>query len=75
MNYSSLQDYEKQLKDVKKKYDKLSKQIRRCKSEYQYEIMCEDLEDCRQDMIELQLLIRDLRQQKKLAEIDLMWHM
>lgn len=75
MNYSSLQDYEKQLKDVKKKYDKLSKQIRRCKSEYQYEIMCEDLEDCRQDMIELQLLIRDLRQQKKLAEIDVMWHM
>jgi len=72
MNYSSLQDYEKQLKDVKKKYDKLSKQIRRCKSEYQYEIMCEDLEDCRQDMIELQLLIRDLRQQKKLAEIDVM---
>jgi archaellum component FlaC len=70
MNYNSIQDYEKQLKDVKKKYDKLTKQIRRCKSEYQYEIMCEDLEDCRQDMIELQLIIRDLRQQKKLAEID-----
>jgi len=32
--------------------------------------MCEDLEDCRQDVIELQLIIKDLRQQKKLAEVD-----
>jgi archaellum component FlaC len=70
MNYKSIQEYEKDLKDAKKKYDKLSKQIRKCKSEYQYEIMCEDLEDCRQDVIELQLIIKDLRNQKKLAEID-----
>ena len=70
MNYKSIQEYEKDLKDAKKKYDKLSKQIRKCKSEYQYEIMCEDLEDWRQDVIELQLIIKDLRNQKKLAEID-----
>lgn len=71
MNYKSIQEYEKDLKEAKKKYDKLSKQIRKCKSEYQYEIMCEDLEDCRQDVIELQLIIKDLRQQKKLAEVEL----
>jgi archaellum component FlaC len=70
MNYKTIQEYEKDLKDVKKKYDKLSKQIRRCKSEYQYEIMCEDLEDCRQDIIELQILIAELRNKKKLAEIE-----
>jgi hypothetical protein len=66
----SIQEYEKDLKEAKKRYDKLTKQIRNCKSEYQYEIMCEDLEDCRQDVFELQLIIKDLRQQKKLAEID-----
>jgi archaellum component FlaC len=70
MNYKSIQEYEKDLKEAKKKYEKLTKQIRKCKSEYQYEIMCEDLEDCRQDVIELQLIIKDLRNQKKLAEID-----
>lgn len=70
MNFKSIQEYEKDLKDAKKKYDKLAKQIKRCRSEYQYEIMCEDLEDCRQDVIELQILITELRKQKKLAEID-----
>jgi archaellum component FlaC len=70
MNYKSIQEYEKDLKDVKKKYDKLTKQIRRCKSDYQYEMLCEDLEDCRQDIIELQIIITELRKQKKLAEID-----
>ena len=66
----TIQEYEKDLKDAKKKYDKLAKQIRRCKSEYQYEILCEDLEECRQDVIELQIIITELRKQKKLAEID-----
>jgi predicted nucleic acid-binding Zn-ribbon protein len=70
MNFKTIQEYEKDLKEAKKRYDKLVKQIKRCRSEYQYEIMCEDLEDCRQDVFELQLIIKDLRQQKKLAEID-----
>lgn len=70
MNFKTIQEYEKDLKEAKKKYDKLVKQIKRCRSEYQYEIMCEDLEDCRQDVIELQILITELRKQKKLAEID-----
>jgi len=70
MNYNSIQEYEKQLKDAKKKYDKITKQIRKCKSEYQYEMLCEDLEECRQDVLELQMIISDLRKQKKLAEID-----
>ena len=70
MNYNSISEYEKNLKVAKKKYDKLTKQIKRCKSEYQYEMMVEDLEDTRQDVIELQLIIQDLRKQKKLAEVD-----
>ena len=70
MNFKSIQEYEKDLKDAKKKYDKLTKQIKRCRSEYQHEIMCEDLEDCRQDVIELQIIITELRNKKKLAEID-----
>lgn len=70
MNYNSIQEYEKQLKDAKKKYEKITKQIRKSKSEYQYEMLCEDLEECRQDVLELQMIISDLRNKKKLAEID-----
>ena len=70
MNYKSIQEYEKELKDAKKKHDKITKQIRKCKSEYQYEMLCEDLEECRQDVLELKMIISDLRTQKKLAEID-----
>ena len=70
MNYNSISEYEKNLKVAKKKYDKLTKQIKRCKSDYQYEMMVEDLEDTRQDIIEIQLIIQDLRNQKKLAEVD-----
>ncbi len=66
----TIQEYEKDLKDSKKKYDKLTKQIRRCKSDYQYDILCEDLEDCRQDIIELQTIIIEFRNKKKLVEID-----
>lgn len=71
MNFKSIQEYEKDLKDAKKKYDKLAKQIKRCRSEYQYDILCEDLEDCRQDVIELQIIITELRNKKKLAEIEI----
>jgi hypothetical protein len=66
----TIQEYEKDLKDSKKKYDKLSKQIRRCRSDYQYDILCEDLEDCKQDIIELQTIITEFRNKKKLVEID-----
>jgi hypothetical protein len=71
MNYpKSLQEYEKELKDVKKSYDKLVKQYKRCKSDYQAEIIAEDLEDTRQDLIQLQMIINEIRQKKKLHEYD-----
>lgn len=68
-NFKSIQEYEKDLKDAKKRHDKITKKLRQCKSEYQYEILVEDLEDCRQDVIELQIIITELRNKKKLAEI------
>lgn len=71
MNFKSIQEYEKDLKEAKKRYDKLTKQIKKCKSEYQYEMLCEDLEDAREDVVELQLIIKDLRKQKKLAEVEI----
>lgn len=66
----SLQEYEKQLKIAKKKYDKLCKQYKRCKSAYQAEMISEDLEDTRQDVIELQIILNEIRQEKKLHECD-----
>jgi hypothetical protein len=70
MNYKSIQEYENDLKEEKRRYDKLCKQLRKCKSSYQYEMLSEDVEDCRQDVIELQIIITELRNKKKLAELE-----
>jgi hypothetical protein len=71
MNYSkSIQEYEKELKEAKKKFDKLQKQYKKCRSVYQAEMMYDDLTILNEDICELQLIVKDLRQQKKLAEID-----
>jgi hypothetical protein len=60
-----IKDLEKELKLEKKRYDKLCKQLKKCRSSYQYEMMLEDVEDCRQDITELQLMIQDLRRKEK----------
>ena len=70
MNYKTIQEYEKDLKEAKKRYDKLCKQLKKCRSSYQYEVLSEDVEDCRQDVIELQIIITELRNKKKLAELE-----
>jgi predicted nucleic acid-binding Zn-ribbon protein len=71
MNYSkSIQDYEKELKEAKKKYDKLLKQMKKARSSYQYENLADEAEVLYEDIAELQMMITDLRKQKKLAEID-----
>lgn len=71
MNYSkSIQEYEKDLKDVKKKYDKILKQMKKARSSFQYENLSDEAETLYEDIAELQLIITDLRKQKKLAEID-----
>ena len=71
MNYSkSIQDYEKDLKEAKKKYDKQLKQMKKARSSYQYENLADEAEVLYEDIAELQMIITDLRKQKKLAEID-----
>ena len=71
MNYTkTLPEYEKELKEAKKKFDKLSKQYKKCRSAYQAEMMYDDLTILNEDISELQLIVKDLRQQKKLAEIE-----
>ena len=71
MNYSkSIQEYEKELKEAKKKYDKLLKQMKKAKSSYQYENLADEAEVLYEDIAELQMTISSLRKQKKLAEID-----
>ena len=71
MNYSkSIQDYEKELKEGKKKYEKLLKQMKKARSSYQYENLADEAEVLYEDIAELQLIVKELRQQKKLAELD-----
>ena len=71
MNYlKSIQEYEKDLKDAKKKYDKVLKQMKKARSSFQYENLADDAEILYENIAELQLIIADLRKQKKLAELD-----
>jgi len=71
MNYSkSIQDYEKELKEAKKKYEKLLKQMKKARTEYHYYNLSDEAEVLYEDIADLQIRITDLRKQKKLAEID-----
>jgi predicted nucleic acid-binding Zn-ribbon protein len=71
MNYSkSIQDYEKDLKEAKKKYEKLLKQMKKARTEYHYYNLSDEAEVLYEDIADLQMRITDLRKQKKLAEID-----
>ena len=74
MNYTkTLSEYEKELKEAKKKFDKLQKQYKKSRSAYQAEMIYDDLTIHNEDIAELQLIVKDLRQQKKLAELDVFW--
>jgi predicted nucleic acid-binding Zn-ribbon protein len=65
----NLKELEKELKTEKKRFDKLCKQLRRCTGAFQYETLSEEAEDVRQDIIQLQLIIQDLRRKKKEEEL------
>jgi hypothetical protein len=62
--------YEQKLKEAKKNYDKLCKKLKKAKSSYEIECLREDAEDARQDVIELQILVNEQKQNKKLHECD-----
>ena len=64
-----VKELEKELKTEKKRFDKLCKQLRRCTSSFQYENLNEEAEDVRQDIIQLQLIIQDLRRKKQEEEL------
>jgi predicted nucleic acid-binding Zn-ribbon protein len=64
----SIQEYEQDLKESKKKYEKLLKQMKKARSEYHYYNLSDEAEVLYEDIAELQMMITDLRKQKKLAE-------
>jgi predicted nucleic acid-binding Zn-ribbon protein len=64
----SIQEYEQDLKEAKKKYEKLLKQMKKARSEYHYYNLSDEAEVLYEDIAELQMTITDLRKQKKLAE-------
>jgi len=69
MNFTkSIQEYEQDLKESKKKYEKLLKQMKKARSEYHYYNLSDEAEVLYEDIAELQMTITDLRKQKKLAE-------
>ena len=66
----SLAEYEQDLKSIKKTYTKLGKQYQNCRSAHEAELIAEDLEDYRQDIIELQIIINEIIQNKPLKDCD-----
>jgi len=69
MNFTkSIQEYEQDLKEAKKKYEKLLKQMKKARSDYHYYNLSDEAEVLYEDIAELQMTITDLRKQKKLAE-------
>ena len=71
MNFTkSLAEYEQDLKTSKKDYTKLGKQYKNCRSAGEAELIAEDLEDYRQDIIELQIIINEIIQNKPLKDCD-----
>jgi len=71
MNYSkSIRDYEKDLKEAKKKYEKLLRQMKKARSEYQYYNLSDEAEVLYEDIADIQMIVTDLRKQKKLTEIS-----
>ena len=65
----NLKEFEKELKAEKMRFDNLCKQLRRCTSSFQYENLNEEAEEVRQDIIQLQLIIQDLRRKTKEEEL------
>lgn len=65
-----LQEYQLELRQSKKDYDNLNKKLKKEKSVYKVEMLREDVEDLRQDIIELQIVINELKQGKKLYQCD-----
>jgi hypothetical protein len=66
----SLNDYQLELREAKKDYDKLNKKLKKEKNKYKIEMLKEDVEYLRQDIIELQILINEMKQGKKLYHCD-----
>lgn len=66
----SLNEYQLELRQAKKDYDKLNKKLKKEKSAYKIEMLREDVEDLRQDIIELQIIINELKQGKKFHQCD-----
>jgi seryl-tRNA synthetase len=66
----SLNEYQLELQQAKKDYDKLNKKLKKEKSVYKVEMLREDVEDLRQDIIELQIVINELKQGKTLYQSD-----
>lgn len=71
MTYDSktLQEYEKELKAQKKKFDKMTKQYKKCTSNYQAEMLYDDLTILSEDIRQLQLIVKELREEKRLAKV------
>lgn len=65
-----LQEKEGELREAKKKFDKLSKQYKKCTSNHRSEMIYDDLVILNEDIAELNFIVKELRQQKKLTKFD-----
>jgi len=67
----SIKELESELKYEKKRFDKIQKRLKNCKSNYEYENLYDEADTLHEDILQLQLLIQEERRKiKREQEIE-----
>lgn len=61
----SIKELETELKAEKKKFDKLQKKLKKCRSSFEYENLYDEAEALHEDIMQLQLLIQEQRRKEQ----------
>lgn len=67
----SIKELESELKSEKKRFDKIQKRLKKCRSNYEYENLYDEAETLHEDILQIQLLIQEQRRKiKREQEIE-----
>lgn len=61
----TLKEYEKELKNAKKQYEKLSKKLNKARSDYEYDDIYSQMEILYDDIQELSMIVQEERNRKR----------
>lgn len=61
----TIRELESELKSEKKRFDRIQKRLKKCRSNYEYENLYDEAETLHEDILQLQLLIQEQRRKMK----------